>query len=127
MGFKKLSGHILIVDDEDIIRELLKMFLEDFGFTVDEAENGNVAIEKFKHRKYDVVITDMNMPKMKGDRLIEELGKAGYLKDTKAFAITGGVDTDTFRHWGVGIITKPFTQKELYQQLDMSIVIKQIC
>ncbi len=121
--FKELNGHILIVDDEEQLRNILKMLLEEFGLTVDEAENGKVALEKIKHNKFDVVMTDMKMPKMSGDKLIEEMAKKGFLEETKAFIVTGGIDNDIFsensflKKLQIGIITKPFAEEDIYEKL----------
>ena len=94
--FKQLNGHVLVVDDEEPLRDILTMFLEMFGLSVEQAENGEIALSKIKTNKYDVVITDLKMPKMSGDQLIKEMAEIGYLSDSKVFVITGGVDKGIF-------------------------------
>ena len=59
-------GHILIVDDEADIRELLKYNLEKEGHTTDVAENGAVALDRIKNRKPDLMLLDVMMPIMDG-------------------------------------------------------------
>jgi two-component system response regulator PilR (NtrC family) len=64
---------ILVVDDEEIIRESLSYVLTNEGFTVDQAENGKVAYEKTLDNYYDLIITDIEMPQMKGTELLEKV------------------------------------------------------
>jgi PAS domain S-box-containing protein len=66
---------ILFVDDEDSIRNLTKKLLASLGYCVEVRSNGIEALELFKAqpKKYDLVITDMTMPKMAGDYLAEQL------------------------------------------------------
>ncbi|WP_041488997.1 response regulator, partial [Bacillus pseudomycoides] len=53
---------ILIVDDEDRIRRLLKMYLEREQYTIDEADNGDTALEKALQNDYDLILLDIMMP-----------------------------------------------------------------
>lgn len=64
---------ILVVDDEEIIRESLSYVLSNEGFVVDQAENGKVAYEKTLDNYYDLIITDIEMPQMKGTELLEKV------------------------------------------------------
>lgn len=57
---------ILIVDDEELIRNLVAAFLSKFGFSYETAVNGEDALEKMRQEKFDAVITDIKMPKMDG-------------------------------------------------------------
>jgi len=66
----------LVVDDSMLIRHTVCRFLEAHGFTVESATNGQDALEVLKRVRPDVVITDMQMPKMSGGELITAL-KAG--------------------------------------------------
>ncbi len=63
---------ILVVDDEKDIREGLKDLLESEGYKVDTAVDGTDAIEKVKSLKYQIVLTDIMMPKMSGIELLEK-------------------------------------------------------
>lgn len=63
---------ILIVDDEQDLREMFKDILQTAGFEVGEAENGLVALEELEKGQYDLVLLDLMMPKMDG---MEALGK----------------------------------------------------
>jgi len=61
--------HILVVDDEPLVRQTVQMLLEDDGYIVDEAESGAEALAKFEPGKFDMVFTDYCMPEMRGDQL----------------------------------------------------------
>ncbi|MFM8372894.1 MAG: response regulator, partial [Bacteroidota bacterium] len=64
---------ILIVDDETPIRRTLRDILEFEGYEVDEAVDGLDCVAKVQKEKYDVVITDIKMPKMDGIEALERL------------------------------------------------------
>ena len=65
---------ILVVDDEELLRDLLCDLLEDNGFDVVKAENGEVALGRFFDLgPFDLVITDLMMPKMSGSQLIQKI------------------------------------------------------
>ena len=61
--------HILIVDDESLVRETLQMLLKCDGHIVDQAKSGSEALAVFEPGKFDVIFTDYFMPAMKGDEL----------------------------------------------------------
>jgi len=61
-----MSGDVLVVDDESIVREFFKDVARSLGGHVDTAEDGDVAVEKCRNRHYDIVFMDMRMPNMNG-------------------------------------------------------------
>ncbi len=71
----KNNSRILVVDDDPGIVEILVEILEELDYRVDSAGNGLEACECLKRRSYDLVLTDINMPKMGGIELIREIGK----------------------------------------------------
>ncbi|GAB4366646.1 MAG: sigma-54 dependent transcriptional regulator [Calditrichia bacterium] len=68
-----MSGNILIVDDEPAIRESLSLILREEGYTTDTASNGVEALARVKENDFDLVITDLKMPRMGGLELFEKL------------------------------------------------------
>ena len=88
-----MSQRILVVDDEEIIRESLSYVLKKEGYVVDEAENGKVAYEKILAESYDLVITDLEMPQMKGTQLIEEIKKLNIQTSIIVITAFGSLDT----------------------------------
>lgn len=77
-----MSIKILVVDDDDIMRESLITVLKTKGFTCSQASNGLDALEILKKNEYDVVITDIEMPQMNGIELLEAANK---LKSKSSF------------------------------------------
>jgi DNA-binding NtrC family response regulator len=68
--------HILVVDDDPFVREMLSMILESGDYTVETAESGEDALEKYSnHPGLDLIISDMNMPGKSGLQLIKDLRK----------------------------------------------------
>ena len=67
--------HILVVDDEPLIRQTVQMLLEDDGYVVDEAGSGPQALAMFEPGKFDMIFTDYFMPDMKGDQLAAAIKK----------------------------------------------------
>jgi DNA-binding NtrC family response regulator len=79
---------ILVVDDEEQIRSMLTQMLENEGFSVDTAENGEVGMDLITRHDYDLVITDMIMPVKDGLKLIMEMVRE--YPDLPILAISGG-------------------------------------
>ena len=67
--------HILVVDDDDRIRNLLKDYLTDNNYIVSTAENANQAKERLEFLKFDIIILDVMMPGQNGYELTKELKK----------------------------------------------------
>jgi len=64
---------ILVIDDDETVRESLATVLQEQGFAVDTAENGKEAIEKSKANVYNLALIDIRLPDMEGTRLLTEL------------------------------------------------------
>ncbi len=64
---------VLVVDDEDMIREIVSERLRLEGYHVGEAEHGKIALKKLEEEKFDVLLTDINMPVMNGISLLKEV------------------------------------------------------
>jgi CheY-like chemotaxis protein len=67
--------HILVVDDEPLVRLTVHMLLEDDGYIIEEAESGPQALAMFEPGKFDMIFTDYFMPDMKGDQLAAAIKK----------------------------------------------------
>jgi DNA-binding NtrC family response regulator len=78
---------ILIIDDDDLIRVLLRSALEEAGYEVTEAANGRQGLELYRHRPMDLVITDIIMPEMNGLDMLLELTRE--FLHAKVIAISG--------------------------------------
>ena len=69
------KNHILIVDDDDRIRNLLKDYLSENGYIVSSAENANQAKEKIQYLRFEIIILDVMMPGQNGYELTKEIKK----------------------------------------------------
>jgi two-component system response regulator PilR (NtrC family) len=68
-----MAHRILVVDDEKIIRDSISFILKKEGYSIEEAANGKEAFDRISERTFDVVITDIEMPVMKGIELLEKV------------------------------------------------------
>lgn len=68
---------VLIVDDSEMVRNFHGYIIKMFGYQVQTAENGAVALEKLLGEEFQLVVTDINMPKMDGYELIEKMHENG--------------------------------------------------
>ncbi len=106
--------HILVVDDEKLIRDVIKEYLLLDNFVVYEAENGEEAIQKVKNNTIDLVIMDIMMPKMDGYTACKEIKK---IKDIPFILLSArSEEYDKLIGFDLGIddyVTKPFSPKEL--------------
>jgi DNA-binding NtrC family response regulator len=106
---------ILVVDDEQIIRESLSYVLSKENYQVDEAENGKVAYEKLLESPYDLVITDLEMPEMKGTELLEKIRSLSVQTATMVVTAFGSLETaiSALRSGASDYILKPVEFDEL--------------
>lgn len=105
---------ILVVDDEELIRDVIKEYLVLEDFEVYEASNGKEAIEKFQNNQIDLVIMDIMMPKMDGYTACKEIKQ---IKDVPFIMLSARAEEyDKLIGFDLGIddyVTKPFSPKEL--------------
>lgn len=109
---------ILIVDDEEMIREVIKEYSEDAGYQTDEAENGKMALEKINKNTYDLLILDIMMPEMDGFTVLKNIPKEKMIPTIVLSA--RGEEYDKLNGFDLGIddyLTKPFSPKELIARI----------
>jgi DNA-binding response OmpR family regulator len=116
-------ARILVVDDNAVVRKVIRQALELEGHDVMVAEDGNEALDCFRERVADLVITDIVMPGKEGIETILELRLLET--DVKILAISGGglvspsVYLTSAKLLGAdGSIAKPFTARELIEAVD---------
>jgi DNA-binding response OmpR family regulator len=105
---------ILVVDDEKLIRDVIKEYLNLEGYEVEEAEDGVVAVEKAKSNDYDLIIMDIMMPNKDGYQACKEIKQE---KSVPFIMLSArGEEYDKLIGFDLGIddyVTKPFSPKEL--------------
>ncbi|SDH38518.1 response regulator transcription factor [Alteribacillus bidgolensis] len=108
------EAKVLVVDDEERIRRLLKMYLEREDYTVEEAENGEEALDLAMNKDYDVILLDLMMPGIDGIEVCQELRKS---KATPIIMLTAkGEESNRVQGFEVGTddyIVKPFSPREV--------------
>ena len=107
-------SRILIVDDEDKIREVIKEYAEFSGYETDEAKDGMEAVTKVVQNKYDLIIMDVMMPKLDGYSAVKEIRKTA---STPVIMLSARVEEyDKLFGFEIGVddyVTKPFSPKVL--------------
>ena len=110
---------ILIVDDEQKIREVIREYSEFNGYTVEEAADGMTAVGLCKLNDYDLIIMDIMMPKLDGFTACKEIKK---LKDIPVIMLSArGEEYDKLFGFELGIddyVVKPFSPKELMARIN---------
>lgn len=117
---------VLVVDDEEDLRDIIATNLERNGFTVSCAAGVEEALKTMKAEVFDVILTDIRMPKLSGLHLLETIKKmnrhspkvilmTGYADVTESEAIEQGAD---------GFVTKPFDRSTLVRMLKESVARK---
>ena len=104
---------ILVVDDDDAIRALLRTVLRRRGLRVDCARNGIDALEQLGANGYELVILDLMMPRMSGYELLDHLSRRTSLTRPRVLVLTAGLDSrllpmDFGTDLVIGTVHKPF-------------------
>ncbi len=115
-----MSEKILLVDDEEGIRKVLGISLEDMGYKVFTAENAKDALDIFMKEEPEIVVTDIKMPGMDGIDLLRNLKHIN--SDTEVVVITGHGDMDlaikSLKYEATDFITKPIEDEDLERALQ---------
>ena len=117
------QNDILIVEDQEKIRTMCTSVLENAGFRVQSAEDGKQTLEKVQDQRFDLVLTDIRMPGISGDLLIDRIKK---IQPDMAFVIMTGFPTMELAidavHKGVGeFLTKPFRIDDLKKSVEYAL------
>jgi response regulator RpfG family c-di-GMP phosphodiesterase len=106
---------VLIVDDEKFIRDILADFLGMEGYVVRTAEDGAAALNELGHARYDMIISDLKMPRMGGIELLAAIAQAAPSALTVIMTGFGTVETaiDAMKRGAYDYILKPFKVEEV--------------
>ena len=118
-----LSMPVLVVDDYNTMVRIIRNLLRQLGFeNVDDANDGTVALEKMRIRKYGLVISDWNMEPMTGYDLLQQVRADPNLQQTPFIMVTAESKTDNViaaKKAGVSnYIVKPFNAQTLKTKID---------
>jgi CheY-like chemotaxis protein len=118
------AGRALLVDDDDLVRRVVRQVLQPLGWQVSEAENGQVAVHSLGVARPDVIILDLMMPKMDGFEFLDELRSRQDWQDIPVVVITSKDLTDEDRdrlNGGVERIIQKSDRDEMLRQLTREI------
>ena len=115
-----MSGNILVVDDEQIVRDFFKDIALSMGGHVETAEDGDVAIQKCRKQHFDLVFMDMRMPHMNGLEACKTI--LSLDPSTKVIMMSGysddGMMEEAMSSGAMAKISKPFDLKSLLQLIE---------
>src|SRR5687767_12764493 len=120
---------ILVVDDEGYMREILRQALQDAGYPrVDEAEDGEKALQSIRKTPYDVVITDLRLPGVGGENILQEA--LTIFPETIVIVMTGygSIQTaiDAIKMGAYDFLPKPFQLSEMVLRVDKGVQARQL-
>lgn len=117
---EKLSGHILVAEDNKTNQMLVKIILGEFGLTCDIANDGLEAVDMYVDNKYDLVLMDENMPNMSGTEAMQTI-RSTHSDVVPIIVITANTmkgDSQKFIEDGMdGFVAKPIDEQLLYNEL----------
>lgn len=116
----KLYRRILVVDDQDMLREMLRDFLSGEGYEITEARNGKECIERAKENDFDAIFMDVRMPEMDGLEALKSLRDHGV--ESPVFLMSGFGDVtcleDALGRGAQNFLPKPFTLEKALNLLQ---------
>ncbi|HEY5935380.1 MAG TPA: response regulator, partial [Kofleriaceae bacterium] len=117
------SARILVVDDERVIREILAEFLQLEGFSVHTVEDGEKALTELRLRPYDLLITDLKMPRLSGLQLLERIEQERLGVLTVLMTGFGTVETaiEAMKKGAYDYLLKPFKVEEVIHVVERAL------
>ena len=126
-------NQVLIVDDSTMARALIKRSLEVCGFEnliVSEAINGEEALEILKEKSFDIVFSDLNMPKLDGEGLLKRIKSSPKLNHIPVIIISSKTNSATERKliadYAEAVLSKPLSIPQLNNVLENSLNLEKI-
>ena len=119
-----MAKTILIVEDEEAVRELEKFILEQVGYDVMEARDGLEGLAKAEFRKPDLILLDLMMPDVSGGRMFDEMRRHPATENIPIVVVTGKPDAHEMFDDEIGpdnVIMKPFEAETLLARIKAHI------
>ncbi|UQZ90780.1 response regulator [Deltaproteobacteria bacterium Smac51] len=122
MGYDK-NMKVLVVDDFSTMRRIVKNILRQLGFSnISEAEDGEKAAALLEIEKFDIIISDWNMPNMTGIELLRHVRSSEHLKDIPFLMVTAEAQQENIieavKAKVSNYVVKPFTADTLQEKLE---------
>jgi len=125
---RKSDIRILVVDDEDYMREVVRQALENSDFTVEEAADGKTALSMLRQYPYNVIITDLRLPGLTGEAILEEA--ISLFPETIVILMTGFGNiqsaVEAIRKGAYDYLPKPFQLAELVMRVEKGLQERQL-
>ena len=117
------SIKILVVDDFPTMRRIVRNLLKELGFeNVDEAEDGQMALEKLRNGSFELVVSDWNMPNLDGLEMLKQIRADPVLGKMPVLMVTAEAKKENIiaaaQAGASGYVVKPFTAATLEEKLD---------
>lgn len=114
---------ILVVDDFPTMRRIIKNLLKDLGFeNVDEAEDGQMGLDKIRNGNFDLIVSDWNMPNMDGLTMLQHIRADAALASLPVLMVTAEAKKENIvaaaKAGASGYVVKPFTAAVLEEKLN---------
>ena len=110
---------ILIVEDDEHICNTMKAFLQDEGYQVDACYNGDMALEQFYNKNYDLLVLDIMLPGVNGQELLKEYRKISNAPVLMVTALSeDSHQLDAFNNRADDYVTKPFSMPILIKRVE---------
>ena len=123
-NLKKIPKHMLVVDDEKSMRDLLTEYLSEYGYEVTCAVNGQDALQIYKQGHFDIILSDLFMEPMDG---LELLNKIKEINPDAIFIMITGYPSikssiEVMKKGAKDYITKPFTIDEIKVKIERALL-----
>lgn len=119
-GSPKSPAHILVVDDEELIRKTLRSMLSKAGYAAQTADNGEEALALLQQQPFDLILLDLHMPRMDGMTFLRTLRRQQQ-RFSQVLVISGYATLDDAVEAGrlgvAGVLKKPFLSAELLHKI----------
>jgi DNA-binding response OmpR family regulator len=115
-----MAKSVLVVEDEDAVRDLEKFILEQHGYEVMEAKDGLEGLTKAEFRKPDLILLDLMMPDVSGGRMFDEMKEHPATAGIPIVVVTGKPDAHDLFDDEIGsdnVIMKPFEADALIERI----------
>jgi DNA-binding NtrC family response regulator len=121
-----MAGRILIVDDEKNIRKSLTLYLENLGYGINTASDGNKALELLKNNiseEYELVLLDIKMQDLTGLQVLAEMRNMGIKTDVIMITAYGTIENavESMKLGALDFLNKPFTLESLKSVIDSAV------